>query len=185
MTDFTLHTPESAPAESRERLSAAQQKMGFVPNLFAMMAEAPALLEAYQTLDEIFSRTSLSAAQQQVALLAISSLNGCSFCVAAHTGGAQAAQVAPGEIDKLRELSNPDDPRLAAVARFAKHLVEVRGWASDDEIQTFLAAGFEKQQLLELVIAVSLKTLSNFTNHIVETPLNDELKSLAWQNPRN
>ena len=158
--------------------------MGFLPNLFAKMAEAPALLEAYQTLDEIFSRTSLTPAQQQVALLAISSVNGCQFCVAAHTGGAQAVKVSKGDIEKLRELKNPDDLELKAVSRFVKHLVEARGWAAEDEVEAFLEAGFEKQQLLELVIAVSLKTLSNFTNHIAGTPLNEELKSLEWQDPR-
>ncbi|WIX32603.1 carboxymuconolactone decarboxylase family protein [Salinicola sp. JS01] len=184
MTDFALHTVESAPQEAKERLESTQKKMGFLPNLFAKMAEAPALLEAYQTLDDIYSRTSLTAAQQQVALLAISSVNGCSFCVAAHTGGAKAAKVPEGDIEKLRELKNPDEPKLKAVARFAKHLVEARGWADDAEVQAFLEAGFEKQQLLELVIAVSLKTLSNYTNHITGTPLNDELKAFEWQNPR-
>lgn len=183
MTEFTLHTVESAPQDAKTRLEGVQEKMGFLPNLFAKMAEAPALLEAYQTLDAIYSRTSLTPAQQQVALLAISSVNGCSFCVAAHTGGAKAAKVPEGDIEKLRELKNPDDPKLNAVARFAKHLVEARGWADDAEVQAFLAAGFEKQQLLELVIAVSLKTLSNYTNHIAGTPLNDELKSLEWQDP--
>ncbi|MCK0746017.1 carboxymuconolactone decarboxylase family protein [Chromohalobacter nigrandesensis] len=185
MTEFTLHTVDSAPQEAKARLEGAQQKMGFLPNLFAKMAEAPALLEAYQTLDEIYSRTSLTPAQQQVALLAISSVNGCKFCVAAHTGGAQAAKVPEGDIEKLRELQNPDDPKLNAVARFAKHLVQARGWAKDDEVKAFLEAGFEKQQLLELVIAVSLKTLSNYTNHIAGTPLNEELKSLEWQDPRD
>ncbi|MDI4636787.1 MULTISPECIES: carboxymuconolactone decarboxylase family protein [Halomonadaceae] len=184
MADFALHTVESAPQEAKERLESTQKQMGFLPNLFAKMAEAPALLEAYQTLDGIYSRTSLTPAQQQVALLAISSVNGCSFCVAAHTGGAQAAKVPEGDIAKLRELRNPDDPKLNAVARFAKHLVEARGWAEEVEMRAFLDAGFEKQQLLELVIAVSLKTLSNFTNHIAGTPLNDELKSLEWQDPR-
>ncbi|PWW33844.1 carboxymuconolactone decarboxylase family protein [Chromohalobacter israelensis] len=184
MTDFTLHTIDSAPQEAKDRLESTQKQMGFLPNLFAKMAEAPTLLEAYQTLDGIYSRTSLTPAQQQVALLAISSVNGCSFCVAAHTGGAKAAKVPEDDIAKLRELQNPDDPKLNAVSRFAKHLVEARGWADDAEVKAFLEAGFEKQQVLELVIAVSLKTLSNYTNHIAGTPLNDELKSLEWQDPR-
>lgn len=184
MTDFPLHSVDSAPQDAKSRLEGAQKKMGFLPNLFAKMAEAPALLEAYQALDEIYSRTSLTPAQQQVAILAISSVNGCSFCVAAHTGSAKAAKVPEGDIEKLRELKNPDDPKLNAVARFAKHLVETRGWADDREVETFLNAGFEKQQLLELVIAASLKTLSNFTNHIAGTPLNEELKPLEWRNPK-
>lgn len=183
MTEFTLHTAETAPEEARPRLESAEKKMGFVPNLFAEMAEAPALLEAYQTLDEIYSRTSLTPAQRQVALLAISSVNECSFCMAAHTGGARSAEVAEGDIEKLRDLKNPDDPKLNAVSRFVKHMVEKRGWADDAEIKAFLDAGFEKRQLLELIIALGLKTISNYTNHIAETPLNEEMKPLAWQAP--
>ncbi|WP_355660409.1 carboxymuconolactone decarboxylase family protein [Halomonas salifodinae] len=184
MSTFPLHDLESAPAEARPRLEAAQQKMGFLPHIFAKMAEAPPLLEAYLSLDEIYARTSLSPAEQQVALLAISAANGCAFCVAAHSGGAAKAQVSREEIARLRDLGTPNDPRLAAVARFARHLNEQRGWAAPEEMDAFLAAGFNRGQILELVIACALKTLSNYTNHLVDTPLNEELAPLAWQPPR-
>ncbi|MBB3189553.1 carboxymuconolactone decarboxylase family protein [Halomonas cerina] len=181
MSQFPLHDIASAPEDAKARLEGAQQKMGFIPHVFGKMAEAPALLEAYMTLDEIYSRTSLTPAQQQTALVAVSVDNRCEFCVAAHTGGLQQADVSQGDINRLREQSAPEDPKLAAVARFARHLNATRGWAEQSEIQAFLDAGFEQRQILELVIACALKTLSNYTNHIAETPLNEELKPLAWQ----
>lgn len=181
MTDFTLHTIDSAPEEAKESLQAAEKKMGFLPNIFGKMAEAPALLEAYLTLDGIYAKTSLSPVEQQAALLAISADNQCSFCVAAHTGGIKKAGADDDLVKDLRDRKAPNDVKVAAVTRFARHLNTQRGWAEQTEVDAFYEAGFTQQQALELVIACALKTLSNYTNHLAGTPLNDELKPLAWE----
>ena len=183
MTQFPLHTLESAPQDAHDRLSAAQQKMGFIPNIFGKMAEAPALLEAYMTLDGILAKSSLSPVEQQAALLAISADNHCSFCVAAHTGGIKQAGADDALVEDLRSRQSPNDPKLAALVRFARHLNDTRGWAEQTELDAFIQAGYAQQQALELIIACALKTLSNYTNHLAETPLNDELKPLAWEAP--
>lgn len=183
MAGFPLHTAESAPKEAQANLQAAEEKMGFLPNLFAKMAEAPTLLEAYLTLDSIYANTSLSPVEQQAALLAISADNHCEFCVAAHTGGIKSAGADEEIIKDLRARNTPNDAKLAAVTRFARHLNAQRGWAEQTELDAFLEAGFTQQQVLELVIACALKTLSNYTNHVAGTPLNEELKSLAWEAP--
>jgi len=183
MTQFTLHTLETAPAEAQANLAAAKKKMGFVPNLFAKMAESPALLEAYLTLDGILAKTSLSPVEQQAALLAISADNQCNFCVAAHTGGIKQAGADDALVEDLRSLQSPNDPKLAALVRFARHLNTTRGWAEQAELDAFMSAGYAQQQALELIIACALKTLSNYTNHMAETPLNDELAALAWEAP--
>ncbi|TVP53000.1 MAG: carboxymuconolactone decarboxylase family protein [Halomonas sp.] len=185
MANFPLHSVESAPEAAKANLQAAEKKMGFIPNIFAKMAEAPALLEAYMALDGIYANTSLSPVEQQAAVLAISADNQCSFCVAAHTGGAKKAGMDDDVIKDLRERNTPNDAKIAAVTRFARHLNVQRGWAEQTEIDTFLEAGFTQQQVLELVIACALKTLSNYTNHMVGTPLNEELKPLAWEAPAN
>ncbi|AJY49711.1 MULTISPECIES: carboxymuconolactone decarboxylase family protein [Halomonadaceae] len=183
MTDFPLHTAESAPKEAQANLQAAEKKMGFLPNIFAKMAEAPTLLEAYLTLDGIYAKTSLSPVEQQAALLAISADNHCEFCVAAHTGGIKKAGADDEIIKDLRARNTPNDAKLAAMTRFARHLNAQRGWAEKTELDAFLEAGFTQQQVLELVIACALKTLSNYTNHVAGTPLNEELKPLAWEAP--
>lgn len=180
MVDFTLHDKASAPEAARERLEAAEQKMGFVPNLFAKMAEAPTTLEAYQTLDGIFARTSLSPVEREVVLLATSVYHRCHFCVAAHSGRAKQAGMNDADLEALRHGGDLPDPRLNALAAFTRVVVHERGWAGDDAVQRFLDAGFERQQALEVILGVSLKTLSNYTNHIAGTPLNKQLEPLAW-----
>ncbi|SFB78548.1 uncharacterized peroxidase-related enzyme [Marinospirillum celere] len=180
MTDFTLHTPESAPDKAKERLQATQDKLGFVPSMYGMMANAPTLLEGYQTLSDIFGRSSLSAQEQQVVLLAVSVANGCEFCVAAHTTLAQGAGVDAAVINALRDESPISDPRLQALAEFTLALVNKQGWAGK-EVDAFLAAGFEQQQVMEVVLAAGLKTLSNYTNHLTNPPLNEAFAKNAWK----
>lgn len=181
MADFPLHDLDSAPADARKRLEGAQNAMGFIPNIFAKMAEAPTTLEAYQTLDGLFGRTSLSPVEREVVLLAVSVANRCHFCVAAHSGRAQQAGMDTEVLNALRAGSDLPDARLDALAKFTRAVVAERGWVGDDTIQAFLDAGFEQQQVLEVVLGVSIKTLSNYINHITGTPLNAELEGLAWR----
>lgn len=180
MADFTLHDTTSAPAEARPRLEAAQSKMGFIPNLFAHMAEAPPAVEAYQELDRIFGETSLSPVEREVVLLATSVYNRCHFCVAAHSGRAKQAGIDAADLEALRSGASLPDPRLDALATFTRAVVDQRGWVDDATVERFLEAGFERRQVLEVIIGVSIKTLSNYTNHITGTPLNKELEPLAW-----
>jgi len=180
MAEFTLHDDNSAPEAARPRLEAARQQMGFVPNLFGMMAEAPATLEAYQTLSGIFDTTSLSAVEREVVLLATAVENRCHFCVAAHSGRAKKAGMAPGDLSALRSGERLPTPEHDALARFTRSVVRDRGWLDHDTMQAFLDAGFTRQQVLEVVLGVALKTLSNYTNHVTGTPLNRELEALAW-----
>ena len=180
MTEFPLHDLDSAPQDARKRLEGAQQMMGFIPNIFAKMAEAPTTLEAYQTLDGIFGKTSLSPVEREVVLIAVSVDNRCHFCVAAHSGRAQQAGMDGEVLTALRGGGELPDARLDALAKFTRAVVAERGWVSDERLQAFLDAGFTRQQALEVVLGVSIKTLSNYINHIAGTPLNAELEGLAW-----
>lgn len=180
MSEFKLHSIDSAPEAAQDKLRGAEQAMGFLPNLFAKMAEAPQVLEAYQTLSGLFQKTSLSPVEQQVVLLTVSVENECHFCVAAHSGGAKKAGIDEADLQALREQKPLQDERLNALHAFTLDVVRNRGWVGDDAVDRFLKAGFSEQQVLEVVLGVSMKTLSNYTNHIAGTPLNEELKPLAW-----
>lgn len=180
MSDFKLHTMDSAPAESRDMLNAVQSKMGFVPNLFGKLAEAPAALEAYLALTSILEKTSLQPTEQQTILLAVAVENRCEFCVAAHSAGAGQAGVPKEVIQALRDRQDVPDERLGALARFAQTVVRDRGWVSEDELNRFLNAGYTQQNVFEVLVGVSLKTLSNYANHIAGTPLNKELSAVKW-----
>lgn len=180
MTSFTLYTPDDAPGKSGELLEGAQSKMGFLPNLYAMLAESDAALQAYLDLSALVAKgTDFSPAEQQLVLLVSSVENDCRYCVAAHSSGARLAKLDKAIIEAVRTGQPVSDPRLEALRRFTEAVVIKRGHVQE-EMETFLAAGFTRRQVLEVVLCVSMKTLSNYANHIVDTPLDTMLQRMEW-----
>ena len=180
MSDFNVHTLGTAPDKSVKLLEAMKQSAGFIPNLLGVMAESPAVAEAYTTLGKIFSRTSLTPVEQQVTLLAINRYNECDYCMAAHSVIASAQKVPADVIQAIRDDQPVKDERLEALRLFATQVVDQRGWVQDADISAFLSAGYTHAQVLEVILAVSFKTLSNYTNHVAETPLDDAFAARAW-----
>ncbi|MBI3994211.1 MAG: carboxymuconolactone decarboxylase family protein [Candidatus Lambdaproteobacteria bacterium] len=180
MSHFPLHTLETAPAGAQPILNGVKAKMGFVPNLLAKLAEAPVALEAYTTLSGIFDKASLAPGERQLVLLTSAVENACEFCVAAHSAGAKRVKVNPQVVSALREGKTVPDARLKALTDFTRAVVQERGWVGEQKVEGFLAAGFTPQQVLEVLVGVTLKTLSNYANHIVDTPLNAELAGEKW-----
>ncbi|MEM7730839.1 MAG: carboxymuconolactone decarboxylase family protein [Pseudomonadota bacterium] len=180
MTDFTLHTPDTAPEAARPVLEGAKASLGFVPNLFATMAEAPALLNAYSQLGELLNQTSFSPTEQQVVLMTNNRLNGCDYCMAAHTTISQASGVPADVIDSLRAGTAIADPKLEALRQFAIVVNETRGWPQPSDLDAFFAAGYGQQQVLEVVLGTAFKVLSNYTNHVADTPLDAAFQPNAW-----
>jgi uncharacterized peroxidase-related enzyme len=178
------HTPDTAPAESAEILKGVQEKMGFVPNLFAHLAESPTATKAYAQLSDLLGKSSLSPQELQIALLATSVENRCRFCVAAHTAGGTKAKVAPETLEAIRAEAMPGDDKDAALVKFVRLVVRDRGWVPEPEVNAFLDAGFSEAQALDVITAVALKTLSNYSNHIANPALNPELEQFAW-NPES
>ncbi len=182
MTDFTIHTLETAPEASREVLQSAADRYGFVPNLLREMAASPAAVRAYWAIGDAFAKhSSLTPAEQQLVLLAVSYVNGCSYCLAAHTWAAEAAGLAAEHIEALREGRPLADRRLEALRRFVAELVEADGHPSPEVAAGFFAAGFDQAAALEVVVGIAYKTLSNYTNHLAHTPLDPPLARWEWQ----
>ncbi len=177
---YTVHTPETAPAAARETLAGAKKAFGFVPNLLGVMAEAPALVKAYTTLSRIFDETSFSPAERQVVLLTVSYENGCKYCIAAHSVIAGMQKVPSDVVGAIRAGKPIVDPRLEALRRFTAAVTKTRGGPSENDTKAFLNAGYTKAQVLEVVLGVGMKTLSNYTNHIAGTPLDDAFAKAAW-----
>lgn len=179
--DFKLHTPDTAPEGAKKVLSQAKEAFGFVPNLLAIMGEAPALAKGYLALTEAFNETSFSPAERQLILLAASRENGCTYCVAAYSVMAEAENVSDEIIERFRDDKPVEDQKLEALRTFAKAVVKSRGWPSEKDTKAFFGAGYGKQQLLEVILGVGLKTLSNYTNHIADTPLDKPFQKAAWK----
>ncbi len=180
MIDFPYHTSATAPADALPVFDASAKAFGMVPNLFRKMAEAPSLLQGYWELNRIFSTGSLSPTEQQVVLIAVSVANRCTYCVGVHSALADMGKVPAEVTDALRTGQPIPDARLEALRRFTQTLVESRGWAQDVEVQAFLAAGYTRSQVLEVVLGVGLKTLSNYTNHLAGTELDAAFEGRAW-----
>lgn len=184
MTEFAVIEPETADEKARALLEKAGAKFGFVPNVLKVMAAAPALLEGYLTLSGLFDQTSFSPAERQLILLAISRANRCHYCVAAHSTVARMAGLPDEVIAAVRDGREiAGDARLEALRRFVTEMVDRQGFVDDKALSAFLAAGFDKRQVLEIVLAIGLKVLSNYTNHLAQTPLDEPLKAAAWTPP--
>ncbi len=179
MTTFNLHTAETAP-QAEHLIRGAQKAFGFLPNLLATMAEAPALLEGYMTLAAIFDKTDLSPTERQIILMVNNRLNGCTYCMSAHTVISKMQGVPDDVIASLRDGTELADPKLEALRVFAVRINESRGWPEQSDIDALLAAGYTQRTILEVILGTSLKVMSNYTNHIASTPLDKTFASAKW-----
>ena len=183
MSQFKVHSIETASAAAVPLLEHSHQQYGVIPNLHGVMAEAPPLLEAYQTLNEIFDKTSLTNAERNIVWLTINFSNGCTYCMAAHTAIAKYSGLDEQDIEALRNGTPLIDSKQEALRVFTDHLLETRGWAAPDAIEALLSEGYDKTTILEVILAIGMKTLSNYTNHIAATPVDSAFEKFAWQKP--
>ena len=180
MTNFTTHTIETAPEASKPILKSAQQKVGFVPNLIATMAESPVMVESYLTMMALFDKSALSATEREVILMTNNRLNECSYCMAAHSTVAQMAGVDDEVIEALRTGSPIRDAKLEALRTFAEIVNETRGKPSEAQVEALLAEGYTKETVLEVVVGTSLKVLSNYTTPIVKPQVDNAFAPMTW-----
>ncbi|UWR34932.1 carboxymuconolactone decarboxylase family protein [Sulfitobacter sp. W027] len=185
MTDFTIHTAETAPEESRPLLETSQKTFGRIPGLHAVMAEAPALLEGYQQLHKLFAeKTSFDKDELTVVWQSVNVEHECHYCVPAHTGIAKMMKVDDAITNALRDETPLPNDRLEALRSFTLAAVRDRGNVDAAAVDAFLAAGFTKRQVLEVILGVSQKVMSNYTNHLAETPVDEPMKAFAWEKAR-
>jgi uncharacterized peroxidase-related enzyme len=181
MTKFEIHTIETAPENSKELLEGAQKQLGFIPNLYGIMAEAPAALNAYNSINQSFESSSLNSTEKQIVLLATSYVNKCHYCMAVHSTVAQMQKLDGNIIEALRTGEAIADSKLEALRNFTQSVVEKRGWIEEQDVEAFINAGYSKAQLLEIIVGVAQKTLSNYINHVVQTPLDEAFQPNKWE----
>ena len=180
MTHYEIHTIDSAPDASKPTLETVSKSMGFIPNLMATMAESPVMVESYLTMMGLFDKTRLSETERQIILMTNNRLNGCTYCMAAHTAVSKMAGVDDDVIDALRSGSPIDDPKLEALRVFATIIHQTRGRPTEDQIESFIAAGYTKQTILEVIVGTALKVLSNYTTPIASPKLDNAFTPMAW-----
>lgn len=180
MTTFQLHDENTAPEASKAILINSKKSFGMVPGLHAVMAEAPSLLEGYKAVGELFQNSSLNKDELTVVWQTVNVEHNCHYCVPAHTGVAKMMQVDDAISEALRNETALPNARLEALRTFTLSVVRDRGHVSESGVQAFLAAGFTQRQILEVVLGVSMKVMSNYTNHLAKTPVDPAFEKFAW-----
>lgn len=183
MADFAVYDEETAPEQARPMLAGTRRRLGFVSTLAGVMAESPELLAGYNALFEKFQASSLPASAKQVVLITASMVNECAYCVAAHSTIARQGDLDSDTVAALRAGKPLDDPALEAVRTFTNTVVEGRGWVDGEQVDAFLAAGYTRRHVLDVILGVGVKTLSNYTNHIAATPLDPAWAVQKWTPP--
>lgn len=181
MQPFKLYNSENAQSPSDELLSTLEDKLGFVPNVFAAIAESPSTLKAFIQLNEQFAASKFDATSREIIQTAVSVENQCDYCVAGHTAFAEMQQVSSEVIDAIRNNRTITDTQLEALNRFTRLLVRKRGMVSGKDLQQFLNAGYTPAHVLEVILGICVKTFSNFASNVMGIPLDDEFAKHAWQ----
>jgi uncharacterized peroxidase-related enzyme len=174
-TLFAPLTIATAPEASRPMLEKVQKSLGFIPNLMAIFANNPTVLEGYLALGAVLERGSFTPRERQIILLAASLENHCNYCAAAHSTIAKGLLTPPEVIAAVRNNIPIPDAKLNALVSLVRELVRERGYAKEKTIQKFLAAGYKKEQVMEILLGIALKTISNYLDHISPTPLDHAL----------
>lgn len=171
-TLFAPLTVATAPEASRPMLEKVQKSLGFIPNLMAIFANNATVLEGYLALGAVFEKGSFSSRERQIILLAASLENNCNYCAAAHSQIAKSLLHTPDDVLAAVHSNTPvPDAKLNALVTLVRELVRERGYAKEKTIQKFLVAGYTKEQVMELLLGIALKTISNYLDHISPTPL--------------
>lgn len=181
---FTYHDETTAPSASVPLLQQSKKAYGFYPKLHQTMAEAPATYAAYLETYRLFTEeTSLTPLEQQVVMMASNFENRCHYCCAGHTMLMKMIDAPDDVIEALRDGRKLADPKLEALRTFARDLLLMRGHVGDERLEAFLAAGYDRKQALEVLVGLSSKLLSNFTNALAHTELDDAVAPFEWIHP--
>jgi len=173
MNNYTIHNIETAPEGSKNLLEGSLQSFGMIPNLHGVMAEAPGVLEAYKKLGDLFQNSSFNNEELTVVWQTINVEHECHYCIPAHTAIAHMMEVDPALNEALRNKAEMPTAKLQALHDTTLALVRNRGRLTEDEKEAFYAAGYGKNNLLDIVLGLSQKVMSNYINHIVKTPVDE------------
>lgn len=169
-----LHIPQtidSAPAASRPLLEAVKKQIGSAPNLFRLVANSAAALEGYLGMSGALAKGALPAATRERIALAVAEINGCNYCLSAHSYlGKHVAKLDEAEIAANRAGAS-NDPKADAAVRFAAKVAEARDHVSDDDLRAVRLAGYDDAQIVEIVQHVALNTWTNYVNEVARTEI--------------
>jgi alkylhydroperoxidase family enzyme len=181
MSDFKIHDAASAPESAQPLLQNSLNAFGMIPNLHGVMAESPVLLEGYQILHGLAQKTSFDKDELTVVWQSINVEHACHYCVPAHSGIAKSMGVSEGVNEALRDETALPSEKLNILRTTTLEILRSRGHLSAETKQAFFAAGYSNQQILDIILVLSQKVMSNYVNHLADTPVDDAFKPFAWE----
>lgn len=170
--------PSLASDEQRPLFDSIEKKMGRLPNVLKTLGHSPAALDAYIKLSAVQDASSFSAKERELLALAISAENDCQYCVSAHSAIASQMRVSP-EAAAQAMSGQAEDPKLQAAITLAKALTANRGWVDDDALASVKSAGLSDQSIMDVVLAVTVNTLTNYANHLADTEVDFPVVELS------
>lgn len=181
MPNFEIYNEKNAPPASRPLLEDSIKAFSMIPNLHGVMAQAPGLLEGYQKLHQLAQETSFTTEQLTVVWQTINVEHECHYCVPAHTAIAYSQNVDKDILEALRNETPLPSPQLEALRTFTLELTRQRGLVSEEQSEAFLQAGFQNRHILEIILILAQKVMSNYTNHVAVTPVDRPFTKFAWE----
>jgi len=181
MNKFKIHTIETAPAESKAPLEKSLKEFGMIPNLHGILAESPGLLEAYQHLNNWFLHSSFNADEITVVWQSINVEHECHYCVPGHTGIAKMMKVDDEIIEALRNETVLPSEKLEVLRETTLSIVRNRGRLPEEDAKRFYAVGYENNQLLDIILGLSQKVISNYVNHLAGTAVDKPFEKYKWE----
>lgn len=180
MEQFPVYTIDTAPEASKLALQDLHAAFGIIPNIAGAMATSPVLINSLVGLFGCVHGGSFTEAQIQALLLTNAVTNACAWAVAFHSALALKEGLTSADVGAIRAGRSPDDSKLGVLSTLARALIEKRGRIADQDREAFLAAGFGKDHLLEVIAAVAASTITNYTGNITNPPLEAPFQAHAW-----
>ncbi|MEM8850048.1 MAG: carboxymuconolactone decarboxylase family protein [Pseudomonadota bacterium] len=181
MSEFPMHDLDTAPEASKPLLENSIKSFGRLPGLHRVMSESPQHLEAYQLLHKLFQDTAFDKDELTVVWQTINVEHACHYCVPAHTGIAKMMKVDDAITDALRNETPLPSEKLEALRTFTLQVLRQRGEIKPEQLQAFFAAGYSHRAVLDVILGLAQKVMSNYVNHIAETPTDDAFAPFAWE----
>lgn len=167
----TPATIDAAPAASQPMLEAVKKQLGIAPNLFRLVSTSPAALEGYLGLSGALAKGALPAQTRERIALAVAEINGCDYCLSAHSYLAKnLAKLDDAEIAANRSGAS-NDPKADAAVRFAAKVARERGHVAEEDLRAVKLAGYDDAQVIEMVLHVALNTWTNYINEVAKTDI--------------
>ena len=180
MKELTLHTIDTAPEGSKPLLEKSIKGFGMIPNLHAVMAESPGLLEGYQILHKLAQDSAFDAEELTVVWQSINVEHACHYCVPAHTYIANAMKVDPAITEALRNDTPLANEKLQTLKDTTLAIVRSRGHLTTEQKEAFFGAGYGNRAVLDIILILSQKVMSNYVNHVAETPVDPPFAEFSW-----